>query len=222
MFILCASQRKITKERPDDLVSDSVNVYPVQFKFSTDWRGLTRTACFRTVYNRKVEQKFEILLDETNICNIPWELLVNHGRELEVGVYGTNGDDLILNTIWFPLGTIYEGAKNVDPSTPNEPTPDVYQQILSNIGNMEELETDNKDSLVDAINEVYNKVGSGVGPDGPLPSSFVTSFNGRTGDVVSEDGDYSIDSISGLASELDKIPSATEALTNEELEEILK
>lgn len=155
MFILCASQRKIKVQQSDTIVSDSVNVYPCKFTFTAEWKGLTRTAVFRSVYNRKVENTLEILLDETNVCNIPWELLVKHGRDLEVGVYGTKGDNLILNTIWQPLGKIYEGAKNIDSDNhPDEPTPDVYQQILSQMGNLEDLETDDKSSLVGAINEV--------------------------------------------------------------------
>lgn len=215
MFILCASQRKIKVECSDTLVSDSLNVYPVKFKFSTDWVGLTRTAVFRA---GSVER--EILLDKNNVCQIPWEVLLKHKVNLYVGVYGMKGENLILNTIWEPLGQIYEGTKNSERT--EEPTPDVYQQILSNIGNLEDLETDDKSSIVNAVNEVYNKIGNGVGSDGPIPDSFVSSFNGRTGNVVPMDGDYTIDSISGLASELDKIPTPTEALTNEELEELLK
>lgn len=157
MFILCASKRQVKIQQSDTLVSDSVNVYPCKFSFTADWKGLIRTVVFRSVYNKKPEQTFEILLDNTNTCNIPWELLVDYGRDLEVGVYGTKGEDLILNTIWAPLGKIYEGAKNVE-SHPEEPTPDVYQQILSQIGNIQDLETDNKSSLVDAVNEVKTEI----------------------------------------------------------------
>lgn len=238
MFILCPSSRKITVERSDILVSDSMNVYPVQFKFSCEWRGLTKTAVFRTK-----DKSIEILLDNTNICNIPWELLLKHGRKLEVGVYGTKGEDLILNTIWCPLGEIYEGAKNIDSENhPEEPTPDVYQQILSQMGNLEDLETEDKSSLVNAINEMYNMIDSGgCGGGGGEVTAGVSSFNGRTGTVLPQSGDYTADMVNTISkedfdnfnkstedtldeikSELNKIPIPMEALTNLELDSILK
>lgn len=196
MFILCASDRTIKVSKNDILVSDSVNVYPVKFNFSPEWKNLAKTAVFRTVFNKKVEDSYEILLDDSNICNIPWELLLKHGRLLQAGVYGTQSDDLIRNTIWVPLGEVYEGAKNIDMADnhPEEPTPDVYQQILSQMGNLEDLETEDKSSLVGAINEVLNSIGSGVGPDGPLPAG-VASFNSRTGAVMPMAGDYTAEMV---------------------------
>lgn len=221
MFILCASQRKIKVQQSDVLVSDSVNVYPVKFSFTAEWKGLTKTVSFRTIYNKKVEKKFELLLDETNICNIPWELLLKHDRELQVGVYGSKGDDLIMNTIWQPLGKIYEGVKNIDADNhPEEPTPDVYQQILSQMGNLEDLNTDDKSSLVGAINEVYQKIDSGIGEDGHFPAG-VTSFNGRSGVVNPQTGDYTYDmvgavSLDDFADLKNEIPKKISNLENDE------
>lgn len=202
MFMLCASSRKLSVERSDILVSDSLNVYPVKFNFSPEWKQLTKTAVFRTIYNKKVENTLEILLDETNICDIPWELLLKHGRVLQAGVYGTQGEDLIRNTIWIPMGEIYEGAKNIDvvDNHPEEPTPDVYQQILSQMGNLEDLETEDKSSLVNAINEVLNSIGSGCGPDDPLPAG-VASFNSRTGSVMPMAGDYTAEMVGATPAE---------------------
>lgn len=154
MFILCVSERKIKVERQDILVSDSVNVYPVKFNFTPEWNDLARTAVFRTK-----DKSIEILLDDTNMCNIPWEVLLNHNIKLEIGVYGVKGKDLILNTIWSPLGTIHEGAKNIYADNhPEPPTLDVYQQIISQIGDISALKTNDKTSIVNAINEIYSKI----------------------------------------------------------------
>lgn len=188
MFDFYVYTRKVKIEKTDILVSDSVNVYPCKFRFSKDWDGLAKTVCFRAG-----EVALELALNADNQCNIPYEVLLKHKKHLWIGVYGMRGEDLILNTIWTDIGEIYEGAKNID-AHPEEPTPDVYQQLLSTMGNLEDLDTEAKDSLVNAINEVNGKIAGGVGPDGPAPSG-VSSFNGRDGAVMPKTGDYTAEMV---------------------------
>lgn len=150
MFWFYATARKIEIKKSDTLVSDSVNVYPCQFQFSSDWAELTKTVVFRAGTSA-----IEVLLNETLKCNIPWEVLLKDKVDLYVGCYGTKGDDIILNTTWTNVGKIYEGTKNK--AVPGEdPTPDIYTQIISQMGDLSTLETDDKSSLVNAINEIYN------------------------------------------------------------------
>lgn len=192
MFWFYASARKIEIKKSDVLVSDSINVYPCKFQFSADWNELVKTAVFRAG-----STAIEILLDENYECNIPWEVLIKDKLDLYVGCYGTKGEDLILNTTWTNIGKIYEGTKNK--AVPGEdPTPDIYTQITASIGDLSTLKTTDKSSLVNAINEVYDNIGSGVGPDGPLPAG-VASFNGRTGVVVPKQGDYTADMIGAVS-----------------------
>lgn len=105
------------------VTSGSVNVYLVQFAFSTDWDELDKTAVFRAG-----DTKISVVLDATNRCQIPWEVLENRGRPLEAGVYGTKNGTVVLPTIWATLGTIKEGASPGENTQP--PTPDMYDQIL--------------------------------------------------------------------------------------------
>ena len=156
MIMLTASKSCLTASMQELLVEGAVNVNIVQFVFSSDWDGLTKTAVFQAGSN-----KYSVLLDESNEAPIPWEVLQNPRRILYAGVYGTSGESLVLPTIWASLGTIQEGANPGQDTQP--PTPSVYEQILAEIGNLDNLATSAKDSLVSAINELYYSGGGGGG-----------------------------------------------------------
>lgn len=194
MFWFYATARKIEIKKTDTLVSDSINVYPCKFQFSSDWNGLVKTAVFRAG-----STAIKILLDENYECQIPWEVLLKHNLDLFVGCYGTKNEDIILNTTFTNIGKIYEGTKNK--AVPGEdPTPDIYTQITSSIGDLGNLKTEDKSSLVNAINEVYDNVGSGSG-EGGTPVAGVSSFNGRTGSVLPKAGDYTPEMIGSPSTE---------------------
>lgn len=152
MFKFYVGLRDIQIKATDKLVSDSRNVYPCAFTFSKDWDGYNKIVRFRAG-----EEVQEISLMSGYRCDIPWECLLKPNIHLEVGAYGLQGEDIILNTTWTDLGLIHEGTYDVDVSPPKEPTPDVYQQIITSIGNLEDLTTDDRTNLVVAINEVNNE-----------------------------------------------------------------
>ena len=126
MFILYADKTNLALRQREPLTSGSVNVNTVRFEFSKDWEGLARTAVFRSG-----GEPVSVLLDETNQCVIPWEVLSSHGRRISAGVYGTRGGDVVLPTIWVGLGQVLEGAEPGADARP--PTPDVYAQILDEL-----------------------------------------------------------------------------------------
>ena len=163
MFSLTANKVHLNVVERETITSGSINVYTVQFQFSPDWDGLARTAVFHAA-----DTTISVLLDGTNECSIPWEVLQDANRALCVGVYGTRGGDVVLPTIWATLGTIKEGVCPGDSVQP--PTPSVYEQILADIGNLDELETTHKDSLVNAINELWLTGGGGGAGSGNVSS----------------------------------------------------
>ena len=123
MIILTATKNNLVARPTELITSGSVNVYPVAINFNSDWDGLVRTAIFRAGGTA-----ISILLDDTNECTIPWEVLVKPGQRLEAGVYGTRDGAVVLPTIWAGLGQIREGAEPGDNAQP--PTPDILDQAL--------------------------------------------------------------------------------------------
>lgn len=132
IFSLQASKTFLSVLSREMMTSGSVNVYLVQFAFSADWDELDKTAVFRAG-----DTKISVVLDATNRCQIPWEVLENRGRPLEAGVYGTKNGTVVLPTIWATLGTIKEGASPGENTQP--PTPDVYSQILAAASKAEQI-----------------------------------------------------------------------------------
>lgn len=158
MFRFYANKVILKIDEREVITSGSVNVYECQFQFNEDWDGLEKTAVFWAG-----EETISTLLDETGLCIIPWEVLQDARRTLYAGVYGTKNGDVVLPTIWASCGEIKEG---VNPGTSTQPpTPSVYDQILGNIGDLDSLKTSNKDSLVDAINEIYDTGGGEALPE---------------------------------------------------------
>lgn len=156
MIILTASKSCLTASRRELLVEGAVNVNIVQFVFSSDWDGLTKTAVFQAG-----SDKYSVLLNESNEAPIPWEVLQNPRRTLYAGVYGTNGESLVLPTIWTSLGIIQEGANPGQDTQP--PTPDVYSQILQVAKDAEDVAQSVRD---DADSGKFNGEQGPTGPQG--------------------------------------------------------
>lgn len=123
MLILHANKNMLTLRKREPMTSGSVNAYEVRFEFSPDWDGLTRTVVFKAGSESR-----SILLDESGECVIPWEVLTTPNVALRAGVYGTQGGELVLPTVWENLGVIQEGTEPGESSQP--PTPGVYEQIV--------------------------------------------------------------------------------------------
>lgn len=127
-----------------------------QFIFSEDWDDLVKTAvCIAGEVTKDV-------LFTGDTITIPHECLANPFKELAIGVYGIDNSNnaIAIPTIYAMVGMIYQGADpSGDPST--DPTLPVYEQIRLEIGDLADLETTAKDTLVDAINEAAQSGGGG-------------------------------------------------------------
>lgn len=125
MFQLHADKNKLTLRQREVLTSGSVNVNRVQFQFSPDWDGLTKTVVFKVGTESR-----SMPLDDSGQCTIPWEVLATPGQQLSAGVYGTQDGDTVLPTIWVSLGKILTGAAP-DEDEQYPPTPELWQQELA-------------------------------------------------------------------------------------------
>lgn len=124
MFRLTASKNQIVVQETEPMTSGSVNVYQILFEFSSDWDGFDRFAVFDDG-----DARIEIQLDDTNICDIPWQVMTDPGDLVEAGVYGVKGQQ-VLPTIWAVLGEIQEGVLEGDLP---EPPPEMWESALQSL-----------------------------------------------------------------------------------------
>lgn len=181
MFELYASKNKLALRQRELLTSGSVNVNAVKFEFSEDWDGLTRTAVFRSGAERR-----SVLLDETNQCSIPWEVLSAPGQRISAGVCGTLGGDTVLPTVWADLGVVLAGAAPGEDARP--PTPELWRQELERKGDA--LAYDGLDLSLMSGDKTLSKV----------PLSGGGSIAYRFGHGLKQDGlDVSVDAVSDFS-----------------------
>ena len=118
----CNNQKLKWVEEPAQVFSGNIKIDGITFSFCPLWDGFTKTA----VFYKEGKEAFHILLDEKNTCFIPPEVTDTNGL-VYVGVFGIK-DDCRRTTepICFYLdeGITTEG-------NPSEPTPDIYQQIIT-------------------------------------------------------------------------------------------
>lgn len=206
MFKLHADKNKLTLREREAITSGSKNVYTVHFTFSADWNGLTRIAVFQ--YG---DRKISVSLDDNGDCRIPWEVLSSYGRQLMAGVYGTQDDTVILPTVWASLGTVLEGATPGTEAHP--PTPELWRQELARKGDRLAYTETGELGLYSGNRELSSVPVAG-GEGGASDHRQLTHRDAAE--------QHPIGSISGLEKELARIPEPVEALTNSELEEMLK
>ena len=176
---LCSPQELLT--------AGMAKAVTVEFVFSDDWDGLTKTAVFSA--GRTTVDVLESAWDGNKVV-VPHEILADAGPIARVGVYGANADGLILPTVWVTLGKVMPAAEpsgdpGADPSLP------VWAQLQSQIGDLDDLQTYNKGNLVDAINEARSSGGSGGGGytigDGLKLDAATNTLSVDTADAVEED-----------------------------------
>lgn len=124
MFVLYAKKNGLSVLEREPVTSGAMNANAVRFEFSPDWDGLSRTAVFQSG-----SREVSVLLDRSGTCVVPWEVLTQPGRYLIAGVYGKQGEELVLPTVWAALGMVWEGTEPGEPSAP-PPTPALWEQQL--------------------------------------------------------------------------------------------
>lgn len=130
----------------------------IQIDYAADiWQRLQKTVIFQGAVTKDV-------LTNSSIVTVPPEVVAKANVNLSVGVYGTDANGSIaVPTIWARLGTVRRAASPSGDTT-TAPTLPVWAQIQTDIGNLGDLDTTDKSSLVAAINEALTKGGGEVDP----------------------------------------------------------
>ena len=159
IIIHCARACAHMASPPERWTAGMAKAVTVEFVFSNDWSGLTKTAVF--LAGRTTVDVLESAWDGNKVV-VPHEILADAGPIARVGVYGANADGLILPTVWVTLGKVMPAAEpSGDPGA--DPTLPIWAQLQNQIGDLDDLQTYNKGNLVDAINEARSSGGSGGG-----------------------------------------------------------
>lgn len=130
----------------------------IQIDYAADiWQRLQKTVIFQGAVTKDV-------LTNSSIVTVPPEVVAKANVNLSVGVYGTDANGSIaVPTIWARLGTVRRAASPSGDTT-TDPTLPVWAQIQTDIGNLGDLDTTDKSSLVAAVNEALTKGGGEVDP----------------------------------------------------------
>ena len=144
--------------------------------FDSEWDGLAKTITFKA---GDVEKD---VIFTGDMVNIPAVLLKKAGIPLEIGVYGVSSDGkTVTPTVWAKTKNIQPGAA-VSGNSSEDPTPDLWAQMLGMIGDLSALRTLTKDNLVAAINELIATGGAEINEE--LLREIVESVIGESDEVV--------------------------------------
>lgn len=119
------------------------------------WDKLDKTVVFRGCVTRDI-------LRAGTLVQIPPECVEMPGASLKIGVYGTDLNNTVaIPTLWADLGRVRDATDPSGDESTVEALP-VWAQILALIGDLDDLATEAKATLVAAINEAATKGGGSV------------------------------------------------------------
>lgn len=87
---------------------------PVSIEYDDSWNSLYKTASFRV--GKFVRSRENIGTATT----VPWEVMRNSGKPLELGIEGRDENgNIVIPTVWASVSMVYEGANESIPAAPN-------------------------------------------------------------------------------------------------------
>lgn len=123
MIRISANSRFAVARCNDPLTTGSVGI-ETYFIFSKEWSGLAKTAVFSA---GGVETPIFLASDSTTV---PPECLTHVGDTLTIGVYGTDGNGvLVIPTVYAEVGKVVQGAE-IDAAAADI-TPTLADQVLA-------------------------------------------------------------------------------------------
>ena len=157
-IFLYATDQLLSVSANPTIAAGDVQTVEVHIDFSEEWDGLARSAVFFTAED---QVPYEMVLNKNGECVIPHEVLAEAGT-LYIGVRGVNADEALVKTSTLVKYKIKEGAPAGEGTTV-EPTPDVYQQLLTlchtSMQELQELFNENTENLVAQFEAAMTEVG---------------------------------------------------------------
>ena len=149
--------KAVATAEKDGIITTGMVGVPVSFMFDSWWDGLTVTAVFKGS-----GAPISVPLLGATETVVPWEVLKRPSTLLRIGAEGRLPDGtLVIPTTWATVDIVMSGANATD-DLAKPPTPTAFDRIMSQIGNMNDLATEDKSSLVAAVNEVLANGGGTV------------------------------------------------------------
>lgn len=143
----CIDQELVITNSPV-IASGGVHENFIAFNFCEKWDGFGKTAVF--YINEK--ERFYSVLDSDDVCEVPHEV-TDHEGTMHFGVYGESGE--VTRTSKVVKYKISKGAMTTLLKPSEEPTPDIYQQLLSAYGQTNEalaMEKTEREAAINALN----------------------------------------------------------------------
>ena len=151
--------KAVATAEKDGIITTGMVGVPVSFMFDSWWDGLIVTAVFKGS-----GAPISVPLLGATETVVPWEVLKRPSTLLRIGAEGRLPDGtLVIPTTWATVGIVMSGANATDDLV-KPPTPTAFDRVMSQIGNMNDLATEDKSSLVAAINEALTQGGGEVDP----------------------------------------------------------
>lgn len=127
--VSCVDQVLKIVDRPL-LASGGLNEAVVAFDFCEKWNGYAKTG----VFYRDEDEVYYSILDDDDICVIPWEVYSTPGY-FYFTVFGDKGDvRRTTNTVKYKAQKGLAGSDML----PSDPTPGVYDQIMGRLSEIEQ------------------------------------------------------------------------------------
>lgn len=145
-----------------DITENTRGVLRAAFETDSEWDGLAKTAVFQHGMDEPVAVP---VTGET--VEIPPEVIA--AGELRVGLVGLGDEGNVqIPTRWMDKPIRIWPSTPVTGKGPEAIAPELWERALAAIGNLPDLETEDKSSIVAAINEVLSiaKAGGGSGGSG--------------------------------------------------------
>ena len=179
MLYATVRQRKIYVKRPETVIQNGVNVDDLILEMDDEWAAMdTIVAVFTLKYTDEGEKVIakEMLHTFGNPLRVPWECLTYTGQ-LFVSCTGYVGGEKVMTTMYPESFWNVVQSGPVTGDTPLEPTPTLYEQILSAYSKANEAaenaENVAKQLLEDKANGVFN---GEPGKDGQTPKFTISRF----------------------------------------------